>query len=151
LSEAVRRQWNAAAGSFVEFVRSGKNYYAEYLNGPALKRMVGDAKGKRVLDIGCGEGFLSRYFAGTGAEVTAVDISEALIEAAKEEEQRHPLGVRYIAADASRVSRVTPVTDFAAFCQRSAAALGSFSKGTSAKYSSKARTAAVSLPREASS
>ena len=116
MSEAVRRQWNAAAGSFVEFVRSGKNYYAEYLNGPALKRMVGDAKGKRVLDIGCGEGFLSRYFAGTGAEVTAVDISEALIEAAKEEEQRHLLGVRYIAADAAKLSMLEPESFDIAYC-----------------------------------
>ena len=102
-NETVRKQWNEAAGSFVQFVRSGKNYYAEYLNGPALKRIVGDVAGKRVLDIGCGEGFLSRYFAQAGADVTAVDISEALIEAAVEEEQRHPLGVRYIAADAANL------------------------------------------------
>lgn len=103
MSEITKRQWNEAAKSFVEFVRSGKNYYAEYLNGPALKRVVGDVKGKEVLDIGCGEGFLSRYFAEAGAEVTAVDISEALIEAAIEEEQRHPLGVTYVATDAANL------------------------------------------------
>ena len=102
--DTVKRQWNEAAKSFIEFVRSGKNYYAEYLNGPALKQMVGNVKGKQVLDIGCGEGFLSRHFAKMGAKVTAIDISEALIEAAKEEEQRNPLGIRYIAADAANLN-----------------------------------------------
>ena len=48
------KRWNDAAESWVEFVRSGKNYYSEYLNGPALKRMIGDVEGKTVLDIGCG-------------------------------------------------------------------------------------------------
>jgi ubiquinone/menaquinone biosynthesis C-methylase UbiE len=116
LSEIVRQQWNEAARSFVEFVRSGKNYYAEYLNGPALKQMVGDVKGKQVLDIGCGEGFLSRHFAKAGAVVTAVDISEALVEAAKGEEQRHPLGVRYIAADAAKLSMLGDESFDVAYC-----------------------------------
>jgi 2-polyprenyl-3-methyl-5-hydroxy-6-metoxy-1,4-benzoquinol methylase len=89
-----RRQWDEAAKSWVGFVRSGKNYYSEYLNGPALKRTLGDVKGRRVLDIGCGEGCFSRFYAKAGAEVTGIDISEALIEAALEEERRHPLGVR---------------------------------------------------------
>ena len=45
-AEAIkqRKQWNKGAESWVEFVRSGKNYYAAYLNGPALKQMVGSVK-----------------------------------------------------------------------------------------------------------
>jgi len=114
--DTVKRQWNEAAKSFIEFVRSGKNYYAEYLNGPALKQMVGNVKGKQVLDIGCGEGFLSRHFAKMGAQVTAVDISEALIEAAKEEEQRNPLGIRYIAADAANLNMLGDESFDIAYC-----------------------------------
>ena len=101
--EVIRRQWNKAAESWVEFVRSGKDYYKEYLNGPALKRMIGDVEGKKVLDIGCGEGYFSRFFAKRGAEVTGIDISEALIKAAVEEEQRHPLGVKYFVANAANL------------------------------------------------
>jgi len=41
-------------------------------------------KGKRVLEIGCGTGIFTRYFAATGADVTAVDISEELLKAAQE-------------------------------------------------------------------
>lgn len=96
-----KEEWNEAAKSWVEFVRSGKNYYAEYLNGPALKRMVGNVEGRLVLDIGCGEGCFARFFAKAGAKVTAIDLSDALIKAALEEEQGHPLGIKYFVADAA--------------------------------------------------
>jgi len=99
-----KEQWNEAAESWVKFVRSGKNYYSEYLNGPALKRMIGDVEGKKLLDIGCGEGYCSRLFAKADAEVTGVDLSEALIKAAVEEEERNPLGIKYLAADAANLN-----------------------------------------------
>jgi len=101
MSTEDKKQWNDGAESWVEFVRSGKNYYSEYLNGPALKRMIGDVKGKKMLDMGCGEGCFSRFFAKAGAKVTGIDLSDALIKAAVEEEERHPLGVKYFAANAA--------------------------------------------------
>lgn len=47
-------------------------------------RMIGDLRGKRVLDIGCGDGINSVLFAKLGAEVTGLDISPRSIEAAHE-------------------------------------------------------------------
>jgi ubiquinone/menaquinone biosynthesis C-methylase UbiE len=111
-----KKQWNEAAESYVEFVRGGKNYYSEYLNGPALKRMIGDVDGKKVLDIGCGEGYFSRIFATAGAKVTGVDLSDALIRAAAEEEERHPLGVKYFVADAADLSFLESESFDLAFC-----------------------------------
>jgi len=111
-----RKQWKEAAESWVEFVRSGKNYYSEYLNGPALKRMVGSVEGKRVVDIGCGEGCFSRFFAKAGAEVVGVDLSEGLIKAAREEEERHPLGVKYFAADAADLNILDSEVFDIAYC-----------------------------------
>jgi SAM-dependent methyltransferase len=98
-----KERWNEGAESWIEFVRSGKNYYSEYLNGPALKRMVGEVEGEKVLDVGCGEGCFSRFFAKAGAEVIGIDLSDALIKAAVEEEERHPLGVKYFVADAAHL------------------------------------------------
>jgi SAM-dependent methyltransferase len=111
-----KKRWNQGAKSWVEFVRGGKNYYSEYLNGPALKRMIGDVEGKKVLDIGCGEGYFSRFFARKGASVVGVDLSDALIKAAVEEEQKQPLGVKYFVADAANVNMLESESFDIAFC-----------------------------------
>jgi SAM-dependent methyltransferase len=47
----------------------------------------------RILDVGCGSGWLSEYFARLGYEVTGIDISPALIEMARERLRSVPYGV----------------------------------------------------------
>ncbi len=53
---------------------------------PALLKQIGDIGGLRVLDAGCGEGYLSRILAARGANVTGIDISPALIQMAREQD-----------------------------------------------------------------
>lgn len=48
-----------------------------------IQEAAGLGPGKRVLEIGCGTGIFTEYFAATGAEIVAVDISEELIERAR--------------------------------------------------------------------
>jgi len=48
-----------------------------------LWRSLGDLKGKRVLEIGCGDGSATLRFAKAGAFVTALDISEEMVELTK--------------------------------------------------------------------
>lgn len=55
--------------------------------------------GKATLDLGCGEGRVSRDLAERGHDVTGVDVSPTLIAAAEEADP----GSRYLAADASRL------------------------------------------------
>ncbi|MFF3348809.1 class I SAM-dependent methyltransferase [Streptomyces sp. NPDC002779] len=67
---------------------------------PSFLGMVGDVTGKSVLDLACGTGFYSREFKRRGAtDVFGVDISAEMIAAAREMEQRDPLGVRYEVGD----------------------------------------------------
>jgi ubiquinone/menaquinone biosynthesis C-methylase UbiE len=58
-----------------------------YLSFPEYIRCVlghlGDLRGARVLDLGCGTGFMSCIFATAGAEVDAVDVSESSLEVAR--------------------------------------------------------------------
>ena len=53
--------------------------------------------GSRLLDLGCGNGFYANEFAGHGLRVSAVDLSEAVIDYAK---RTRPNRVDWIAGDA---------------------------------------------------
>jgi len=48
-----------------------------------LLDLLGDVNGRRVLDAGCGEGYLARWLAARGAHVTGIDLSARLIALAR--------------------------------------------------------------------
>jgi len=91
----VTQHWDDNADVWTEHVRKGWDTYREHLNNPAFLKLVGNLKGKNVLDAGCGEGYNTRIFAQMGAKMTGVDISPRLIEHAREQEKKEPLGIRY--------------------------------------------------------
>ncbi|MFE5919261.1 class I SAM-dependent methyltransferase [Streptomyces sp. NPDC056468] len=71
---------------------------------PSFLGLVGDVSGRSVLDLACGTGFYSREFKRRGAtDVFGVDISVEMIAAAREFEQRDPLGVRYEVGDVAEL------------------------------------------------
>lgn len=71
----------------------------------SFMKLVGDVERKKVLDVACGEGHFTRLLRNAGAsEVVGIDISERMIELAREQETRHPLGVEYRVEDARSVA-----------------------------------------------
>lgn len=71
----------------------------------AALQLIGDVKGKRVLDVACGEGHFTRTLRNAGAaEVVGVDISERMIDLAREQEARQPLGIEYRVEDAKTMT-----------------------------------------------
>ncbi|MDN3293994.1 class I SAM-dependent methyltransferase [Streptomyces ficellus] len=77
---------------------------AQYGEVPSFLAMVGDVRGKAVLDLASGTGFYSREFKRRGAvEVLGVDISREMVAAARAFEERDPLGVRYEVGDVSQL------------------------------------------------
>jgi len=65
---------------------------------------MGDLRGKRLLDIGCGYGESSVYFALKGAEVSATDLSPKMLEQAAALAKRHRTSVKFIASSAEDLS-----------------------------------------------
>jgi SAM-dependent methyltransferase len=91
----VAAQWDRNADVWADQVRNRWDIFREHWNNPAFLEFAGDLSGKTVLDAGCGEGHNTRIFARRGARMTGVDLSAKMVEFAREEELREPLGIRY--------------------------------------------------------
>ena len=74
---------------------------------PPLIKIVGNCRGRDVLDLGCGNGYLARKFAKKGARVTAVDSSPRMIQNAKAHDPENLLKVRYLQSDAGRLVAIS--------------------------------------------
>lgn len=74
--------------------------YHTHCQDPVIFRALGDIGGKSLLDLACGDGSYTRKFRRAGADpVLGVDLSPRQIAAARRIEERHPLGIEYLAAD----------------------------------------------------
>ena len=60
-----------------------------------FKKMLGNVKGKDILDIGCGNGALSFYLARRKAKVTGIDISPNFIEACQKVAENSNLDLKF--------------------------------------------------------
>lgn len=71
---------------------------------PAVRRAVGRVRGVHLLEVACGNGYLTRRFAAEGATApVGIDRSEASIRIARVRERRRPRGVSFAVADAARL------------------------------------------------
>jgi SAM-dependent methyltransferase len=91
----VARLWNENAERWTRHVRAGWDRFRDVFNIPMFLEFVPDLSAKRVLDLGCGEGQNTRLFARRGARMLGIDISERMIEAARQAERQQPLGIEY--------------------------------------------------------
>jgi SAM-dependent methyltransferase len=105
--EAIRR-WDQLAQTWASHAdpNDGGAHRIVLLN-PALFRLLPDVGGKRVLDAGCGEGYLSRKLARQGAFVTGVDYSREMLAIAGERTEGN-LGIRYLHGNCERLGDLEP-------------------------------------------
>jgi SAM-dependent methyltransferase len=83
-----------------QYKRARPQPWRTHIERYTLLRLVGDAAGKAVLDLACGEGHYTRALRQQGAaRVVGVDLSRAMIGLAEAEEARRPLGVEYRVGD----------------------------------------------------
>ena len=92
-------QWGSTPRAVLEQTARDGDFAKRHLINPVVLRMLGDLPGQRVLDAGCGNGYLSRMLAGRGAQVTGVEPGQSLFGFATEQEAAAPQGIRYVQAD----------------------------------------------------
>jgi len=84
-----------------QYKRAKRQPWRMHVEHYTLFELLGDLRGKSVVDLACGEGFYTRFLRRAGASrVVGVDLSAAMIGLAREEEAREPLGIEYHVADA---------------------------------------------------
>jgi SAM-dependent methyltransferase len=75
--------WKAFARSYIELQDRGDPARTILLD-PVMLRLSGDVAGKRVLDLGCGEGRFCRMLADRGAATVGLDLIREMVSVARE-------------------------------------------------------------------
>ncbi len=103
--------WGPIADWYEEHLGGDDTYHSKVIL-PNLLRVLSGNKGFRVLDLACGEGFVTEKIAATGAEVTGADISEELIKKA----QARTKTIHYYATPADKLNFATDAAFDAVTC-----------------------------------
>ena len=75
MTTKTHTQWNA------HLYDDKHGFVSKY--GEDLVELLNPQQSEKILDLGCGTGYLANYIAGAGARVTGIDNSTAMIEKAK--------------------------------------------------------------------
>lgn len=96
--------WDQMAEWWDEHLGDTGDLWHRALIDPPLLDLCGEVTGLQILDLACGNGYLSRRFARQGATVLGVDANVPILERARQREAREPLGVTYQVADAANLA-----------------------------------------------
>lgn len=80
--------------SYARWRASTVGAITERLERRLVIELVGDVRGRRVLDVGCGDGDLAIDLSKRGARVVGIDSSSVMINAAKQHAERNPANRR---------------------------------------------------------
>lgn len=81
--------------------------FRKYIEWYSYHKLLGDISQKSVLDLACGEGYYTRRIKKmAAATVVGVDISEKMIELAKQQEKNDPLGIEYLIGDVMLIGKI---------------------------------------------
>ncbi len=87
--------WGGVAEWYDKHLEKGTDTYHDKVVHPNLLRMLGDIKGKQILDLGCGQGIFSRLLADASANVVGVDLGKELIAIAEKKNAEYSFKIHY--------------------------------------------------------
>jgi 2-polyprenyl-3-methyl-5-hydroxy-6-metoxy-1,4-benzoquinol methylase len=82
-----------------------------------VRGRLGNLKGLRVLEVGCGRGAFAIELARSGARVTALDVSTAAIEVARQRAERANVDVDWLVSDARSIGLPDASFDLVVSCE----------------------------------
>ena len=95
--ERPRDLYDRSAG---RWQRRAPSSLSDFTGRPAVFALCEPVEGKRVIDLGCGEGYCSRELRRRGAaSVLGADISEQMLELARAQAPEQQLGIEYQVGD----------------------------------------------------
>ncbi|MDQ2903095.1 MAG: methyltransferase domain-containing protein [Chloroflexota bacterium] len=111
-NEQAIADWSNAPREVLDNFGDEGDFARQHLLNPAIFALLGDVRGKRVLDAGCGQGYLARLLARKGALVTGIEPARTLYQYADGRERTEKLGIAYIQADLSSPNALASVFDY---------------------------------------
>lgn len=97
--------WDTIADWYADRIRHGSAMH-EFARDVLLDALPADMTGERVLDLGCGEGLITRATASRGATAVGIDPTARLIERAQAVEAATPTGATYRVDDGCTLATV---------------------------------------------
>lgn len=101
--------WDSIADWYVDLVRDGSAMH-QFSRDILLNALSDTLFDLDVLDVGCGEGIVSRALATAGARVVGIDPTRTLVAHAEVAERLHPIGVTYRVDDGTTLRTVADVS-----------------------------------------
>lgn len=100
----ARKGWDALAEWRDSRMGETGDLWHRALIDPTLLRVLGPVRGRRVLDVGCGNGYLTRRLSQKGAAAAlGIDASLASVRLARKRERDRPTGARFLHRDAANL------------------------------------------------
>jgi ubiquinone/menaquinone biosynthesis C-methylase UbiE len=111
-TDIIRQHWDRRANSFDDELGHGlvsDEQRRAWLD--LLSRLVGSSP-RRVLDVGCGTGFLALRLAELGHTVTGIDLAPQMIEQARRKAEQQGQQIDFRVGDASAIDLPDETCDF---------------------------------------
>ncbi|OGI23537.1 MAG: hypothetical protein A3E91_00760 [Candidatus Moranbacteria bacterium RIFCSPHIGHO2_12_FULL_40_10] len=96
------KKWSTVPHEELDDFGDGDFSRIQMLN-PAIFQLLGNVKDKKILDVGCGNGYLSRMLAKKGAIVVGVEPGDSMYQYAIKREEKEKLGIQYLKKDLSHL------------------------------------------------
>lgn len=103
-NKSVIDSWSQYSEKESESFGDEGDFSRQFILTDTIFDLLGNIKGKKVLDAGCGTGYLSRKLAQKGALVTGVEPAEGLSQFCFKKEQKQKLGIEYLQKDLSKLT-----------------------------------------------